>query len=194
MSKQPPQVITSLPPQPHFFIAPSPVATAPGYTLQLPPHVSTPHSSSLTSISQWPASIAPLRPQAPFNCPAEVYFAAAAQPCILPTISTKSTKGLTPSSSLLRDNSPSPSLSSTVKIEEPHLTNCKIISGGGEEKRVSYPINALIDVPGSLNRGSRTSSLNSSLSSIRFGGSLSQLWATSLSSLNNKVNGMKSTG
>ena len=55
-----------------------------------------------------------------------------------------------------------------------------------------YPINALIDVPASLSRGSRTSSLSSSISSFRFGGSLNKLWASQLS-LSNKVN-MKSTG
>ena len=57
----------------------------------------------------------------------------------------------------------------------------------------SYPINALIDIPGGLTRASRTSSLSSSLSSFRFGGSLSQLWAASLSSLS-KIPNMKSTG
>ena len=55
-----------------------------------------------------------------------------------------------------------------------------------------YPINALIDVPTSLSRASRTSSLSSSISSFRFGGSLNKLWASQLS-LSNKVN-MKSTG
>ena len=56
-----------------------------------------------------------------------------------------------------------------------------------------YPINALIDAPtSSLGRGSRTSSLSSSISSFRFGGSLNKLWASHLS-LSNKVN-MKSTG
>ena len=61
-------------------------------------------------------------------------------------------------------------------------------SGGGNP----YPINALIDVPASLGHGSRTSSLSSSISSFRFGGSLNKLWASQLS-LSNKVN-MKSTG
>ena len=61
-------------------------------------------------------------------------------------------------------------------------------SGGGNP----YPINALIDVPVSLARGSRTSSLSSSISSFRFGGSLNRIWASQLS-LSNKVN-MKSTG
>ena len=55
-----------------------------------------------------------------------------------------------------------------------------------------YPINALIDVPASLGRGSHTSSLSSSISSFRFGGSLNKLWASQLS-LSNRVN-MKSTG
>lgn len=56
----------------------------------------------------------------------------------------------------------------------------------------SYQINTLIDIPPMappLNRASRTSSLSSSLSSFRFGGSLSQLW-----SLSEKINNMKSTG
>lgn len=57
----------------------------------------------------------------------------------------------------------------------------------------SYPISALIDVPTSLTRSSRTSSLSSSLSSFRFGGSLSHLWASQLS-LSGKLPNMKSTG
>ena len=57
----------------------------------------------------------------------------------------------------------------------------------------SYPISALIDVPTSLTRSSRTSSLSSSLSSFRFGGSLSHLWASQLS-LSGKIPNMKSTG
>ena len=58
-----------------------------------------------------------------------------------------------------------------------------------------YPISALIDVPviTPLNRSSRTSSLSSSLSSFRFGGSLNQLWASQLS-LSGKMPNMKSTG
>ena len=59
----------------------------------------------------------------------------------------------------------------------------------------SYQISALIDVPpmmSALNRASRTSSLSSSISSIRFGGSLNQLWPPALSV--GKVNDMKSTG
>lgn len=55
-----------------------------------------------------------------------------------------------------------------------------------------YPINALIDVPTSLTRSSRTSSLSSSLSSFRFGGSLSQRWASQLSL--SKLPNIKSTG
>lgn len=60
----------------------------------------------------------------------------------------------------------------------------------------SYQISALIDIPpmaAPLNRASRTSSLSSSLSSFRFGGSLSQLWASQIS-LSGKINNMKSTG
>jgi len=60
----------------------------------------------------------------------------------------------------------------------------------------SYQISALIDIPPMgtpLNRASRTSSFSSSLSSFRFGGSLSQLWASQIS-LSGKINNMKSTG
>lgn len=56
-----------------------------------------------------------------------------------------------------------------------------------------YPISALIDVPTSLTRSSRTSSLSSSLSSFRFGGSLSTLWASQVS-LGGKMSNLKSTG
>ena len=62
------------------------------------------------------------------------------------------------------------------------------------DNKISYPVSALIDIPGSLSKGSRTSSVSSSLSTVRFGGSLSQLWAASLSSLTGKLNNMKSTG
>lgn len=60
----------------------------------------------------------------------------------------------------------------------------------------SYPISALIDAPTSLTRSSRTSSLSSSLSSFRFGGSLNTLWAASQMNLSGKVPNpsMKSTG
>ena len=60
-------------------------------------------------------------------------------------------------------------------------------------KSSPYPVSALIDVPmiTPLNRSSRTSSLSSSLSSFRFGGSLSQLWASQISG---KISNMKSTG
>ena len=61
----------------------------------------------------------------------------------------------------------------------------------------SYQISALIDIPPMappLNRASRTSSLSSSLSSFRFGGSLSQLWASQISLASGKINNMKSTG
>lgn len=67
-------------------------------------------------------------------------------------------------------------------------------SNESDNNKISYPVSALIDLPGSLTRGSRTSSLSSSLSTVRFGGSLSQLWAASLSSLSGKLNNMKSTG
>ena len=62
-------------------------------------------------------------------------------------------------------------------------------------KNSPYPVSALIDVPliTPLNRSSRTSSLSSSLSSFRFGGSLSQLWASQIS-LSGKISNMKSTG
>ena len=71
---------------------------------------------------------------------------------------------------------------------------CRRNSDAVKETHNPYAINALIDIPNSLTRSSRTSSLSSSLSSFKFGGSLSQLWATSLSSLSRKVPNMKSTG
>lgn len=64
-----------------------------------------------------------------------------------------------------------------------------VIAGNTRVENGSYSLNALIDVPAS--HSSRTSSLSSSLSSFRFGGSLSHLWASQLSL--SKVN-MKSTG
>ena len=109
-----------------------------------------------------------------------------------------------------KHSSPPPSLSQHAGESSEQSLQIKQESNSTEEKQsctqrttnpsssgdtqASYPINALIDMPGSLNRGSRTSSLNSSLSSFRFGGSLSQLWAASLSSLSGKVPNMKSTG
>ena len=69
------------------------------------------------------------------------------------------------------------------------------ISTTTASKNSPYPVSALIDVPmiTPLNRSSRTSSLSSSLSSFRFGGSLSQLWASQIS-LSGKIPNMKSTG
>lgn len=60
---------------------------------------------------------------------------------------------------------------------------------------ISYPVQALVDIPmnAPLTRSSRTSSLSSSLSSFRFGGSLSQLWASQMS-LTARMPNMKSTG
>ncbi len=60
---------------------------------------------------------------------------------------------------------------------------------------VSYPVQALVDIPmnAPLTRSSRTSSLSSSLSSFRFGGSLSQLWASQMS-LTARMPNVKSTG
>ena len=66
-------------------------------------------------------------------------------------------------------------------------------SSKSEESKNPYSLNALIDVPASLAGNSRTSSLSSSLSSFRFGGSLNQLWASQLS-LSAKMPNMKSTG
>ena len=76
------------------------------------------------------------------------------------------------------------------------MRNSESITGAKEHdsSKISYPVSALIDIPGSLTRSSRTSSLSSSLSTVRFGGSLSQLWAASLSSLSGKLSNMKSTG
>lgn len=65
-------------------------------------------------------------------------------------------------------------------------------TGGGVKG--SYQISALIDVPTSLTRSSRTSSLSSSLSSFRFGGSLNTLWASQLPHPGAKIHNMKSTG
>lgn len=73
-------------------------------------------------------------------------------------------------------------------------SNLEETAAGSSSK--SYQISALIDIPPMappLNRASRTSSLSSSLSSFRFGGSLSQLWASQIS-LSGKINNMKSTG
>ena len=81
-----------------------------------------------------------------------------------------------------------------------NLTNVSLSSSSTAtgSKNSPYPVSALIDVPiiTPLNRSSRTSSLSSSLSSFRFGGSLSQLWASQISLSGNlpKVSYMKSTG
>ena len=80
-----------------------------------------------------------------------------------------------------------------------NMTNVSLSSGAtaGGSKNSPYPVSALIDVPiiTPLNRSSRTSSLSSSLSSFRFGGSLSQLWASQISlSAASKISNMKSTG
>ena len=151
---------------------------------------------------------------------AEVYYANSPGSCIIPMAGTVDTKPT--SIQVLGDSAapviidpgcnpspPPPSLSqragesseqslqikqeNTTTEEKQSCTQRTSPSSSGDTQ-ASYPINALIDMPGSLNRGSRTSSLNSSLSSFRFGGSLSQLWAASLSSLSGKVPNMKSTG
>ena len=74
-------------------------------------------------------------------------------------------------------------------------TNASTAAAASSSKNSPYPVSALIDVPmiTPLNRSSRTSSLSSSLSSFRFGGSLSQLWASQIS-LSGKISNMKSTG
>ncbi len=72
-----------------------------------------------------------------------------------------------------------------------------VTAAASTSKSSPYPVSALVDVPvpmiTPLNRSSRTSSLSSSLSSFRFGGSLSQLWASQIS-LSGKISNMKSTG
>ena len=87
----------------------------------------------------------------------------------------------------------------SMVTEEVVLPNCTRRNSDSNVEEVSssaakncYPINALIDVPTSLTRSSRTSSLSSSLSSFRFGGSLSQRWASQLSL--SKLPNIKSTG
>ena len=75
-------------------------------------------------------------------------------------------------------------------------SNLEESTAGASSSSKGYQIGALIDIPpmaAPLNRASRTSSLSSSLSSFRFGGSLSQLWASQIS-LSGKINNMKSTG
>ena len=180
-----------------FFIAPATPNS--GYcALQLPP----PGSHTIGQVP-WPS---PLRPPQTFNHP-EIYFTQA-PPCLLNNTTTPSShhddKPVLTDSSLLRqqqiDDSP-PSSIAAPRIKrvkkEPKLSGCKrnedILVSGDNNKSHPYSINALIDIP-SLNKSSRTSSLSSSLSSFRFGGSLSQIWATSLSSLSGKLNNMKSTG
>ena len=89
-----------------------------------------------------------------------------------------------------------------LPIDEPVQSSCARRSSDSKIEETStknnYPINALIDVPvpTSLSRSSRTSSLSSSLSSFRFGGSLSTLWASQLSLSGARISGpsMKSTG
>lgn len=77
------------------------------------------------------------------------------------------------------------------------VAGVSVTAAASSTKSSPYPVSALIDVPvpmiTPLNRSSRTSSLSSSLSSFRFGGSLSQLWASQIS-LSGKISNMKSTG
>lgn len=212
INKGSPQVIPLAQPT-QFFIAPAP---GPGYALQLPPNSAHGGSGQISNIgiASWPPT---LRPPQPFH-PTEIFFAQQSSPqtCLLaapppvasdPKPTPPDNKPILPpsdSSPLLHpqpgpDSPPSPITMSRMKRvkKEPLLSGCKrnedLTSSSTEEKSHPYSINALIDVP-SLTRSSRTSSLSSSLSSFRFGGSLSQIWATSLNSLSGKLNNMKSTG
>lgn len=100
------------------------------------------------------------------------------------------------------ENPSSSSIKREPKVSEDSFTSCtarpKSADAVADDSSAfpssanPYPINALIDAPTSLSRCSRTSSLSSSISSFRFGGSLNKLWASQLS-LSNKLN-MKSTG
>ena len=86
-----------------------------------------------------------------------------------------------------------------IKEESDHAPSCsRDVSGTADPTpatHISYPVQALVDIPMNppLARSSRTSSLSSSLSSFRFGGSLSQLWASQVS-LTARLPNMKSTG
>lgn len=96
-------------------------------------------------------------------------------------------------SALLRHNF-STATTTTAQARRNSDSNLEETTASSSSK--SYQISALIDIPPMappLNRASRTSSLSSSLSSFRFGGSLSQLWASQIS-LSGKINNMKSTG
>lgn len=190
-----PQVIPMAPlPQPSFLIGPAPSNS---YTLQMP-------NSSLQSVGLSPWPLTPLRPVGttiPAYNPPEVFYAHHSTDLVPATVSNTTGPDNTPLSPTSPEQRtshtpPPPSNSSpchpSVK-KELESSGCMHAEVDQDSKR-SYPINALIDVPGSLNRGSRTSSLSSSLSSFRFGGSLSQIWATSLSSLSGKLHNMKSTG
>lgn len=187
------------------------------YALQMPAVTQT--TDSGVGVAAWPSLTAPLRPGPTLHCynPSEVFFSGQ-PPCLLAMASSSEDKK--PSAARLTSNQIPPVLTAapipinterksqsksrlvTVKREgSSDNTSCSKrrrsdASLEDEEPRPassSYPINALIDIPGGLTRGSRTSSLSSSLSSFRFGGSLSQLWAASLSSLS-KIPNMKSTG
>lgn len=218
-TSQPP-LIPMAPFHPQFFISPANYVQMPSAAAA---NTSGDSSLTNVGVTSW-TPLAPLRaaavPGAPCFSPAtgaEVYYANSPGPCIIPmagTVDTKPTVLGDSSAPVILDpackhSSPPPSLSQHAGESSEQSLQIKQENTSSEEKQsctqrtnpsssgdtqASYPINALIDMPGSLNRGSRTSSLNSSLSSFRFGGSLSQLWAASLSSLSGKVPNMKSTG
>ena len=130
-----------------------------------------------------------------------------------PGSSSPSSSNLVDDRSLLRDVrvKMEPLTEDTPTLHHPHSTrrssdpqstrrssDSNLEEVGSSSSR-SYQVSALIDAPpmtAALNKASRTSSLSSSISSFRFGGSLSQLWASQLSSQISlgKINNMKSTG
>jgi hypothetical protein len=94
-----------------------------------------------------------------------------------------------------RHSDSSSSVDAVSAVANSNISISGAVASSSSSKSSPYPVSALIDVPmiTPLNRSSRTSSLSSSLSSFRFGGSLSQLWASQIS-LSGKISNMKSTG
>ncbi len=202
LNKIPPVQMTSLPVQPsHFFITPN-------YSL-------TGTDNQTISGIPWPTVIptATLRPTTiPCYPPTDIFFNGGQ--CILPVNRTPINNDKPPPPAvttndviLIDDKSKGGNKrkhhsdeGTPIKIKkESNKTLCDMRNHLGStnderETKLSYPVSALIDIPGSLSKGSRTSSVSSSLSTVRFGGSLSQLWAASLTSLSGKLNSMKSTG
>ena len=131
------------------------------------------------------------------------------QACKRPSPRRSSYDGASPPERRLSDVTMDPDVEEDVEVKEEPVADdteahhsCARTRRNSDSKmeessssKNSYPISALIDVPTSLTRSSRTSSLSSSLSSFRFGGSLNTLWASQMS-LSGKVPNpnMKSTG